>query len=243
MNGADETIACALSGAEADQQTRTWMDLRARALSTEKLSDLARRQKIRRRDLPGRPCIFSPGTILAVYPRVSLLTQQRPFEFHHCKERVMSDHPHLLIVEDSEATIIFLSRLLEEHGYQYQVARNGAEAISALRESRPELVLLDVMMPQKSGIHVLREMKGDPELESIPVIIVTGLSEVTGVDVYTGNEEPTQDEGDVVAHQFGSVLADKLRGLAPDGIIEKPISPPELIHQIQNLLSWRATKA
>jgi CheY-like chemotaxis protein len=152
----------------------------------------------------------------------------------------MSDQPHVLIVEDSEATVVFLSRILEEHGYQYHVVRNGVEAISAVRESRPELVLLDIMMPQKSGIHVLREMKRDPELESIPVIVVTGLSEVTGVDVYTGNEEPSHDEGDVVAHQFGSVLGDKIRGLTPDGIIEKPISPPVLIHQIQNLLSWRA---
>jgi CheY-like chemotaxis protein len=155
----------------------------------------------------------------------------------------MSDLSHLLIVEDSEQAVIFLSRILEAHGYRYQVARNGVEAISAVREKRPDLVLLDIMMPQKSGIHVLREIKSDPDLKSIPVIVVTGLTGVTGVDVFTGQEEPNQDEGDVVAHQFGSLLGDKLRGLVPDGLIEKPISPPVLIHQIQNLLSWRTTDA
>jgi CheY-like chemotaxis protein len=99
------------------------------------------------------------------------------------------------------------------------------------------------MMPRKSGIHVFHEMKSDPDLKDIPVIVVTGLSEVTGVDVHTGQEEPKEDEGDVVAHQLGSALSEKIRGLTPDGLIEKPISPPALIHQIQNLLSWRAANA
>jgi CheY-like chemotaxis protein len=149
----------------------------------------------------------------------------------------MSDPTHLLIVEDTEETAIFLSRILEDHGYQYQVARNGVEAISALRKNRPELVLLDIMMPRRSGIQVLREMKSDPNLEGIPVIVVTGVSEITGVDLCTGQEEPNQDEGDVVAHQLGSALGDRIRDLTPDALIEKPIDPSRLIGQIQRLLS------
>jgi CheY-like chemotaxis protein len=155
----------------------------------------------------------------------------------------MSDATHLLIVEDTEETARFLSQVLEDHGYQYQVTRNGVEAISALRENRPDLVLLDIMMPKKSGIHVIREIKTDPELKNIPVIVVTGLSEVTGVDVHTGQEESGGNEGDAVAHQLGSVLGDKVRDMRPDGLIEKPISPAVLIHQIQNLLSWHAADA
>jgi two-component system phosphate regulon response regulator PhoB len=149
----------------------------------------------------------------------------------------MSDQPHLLIVEDTEETAIFLSQILEDHGYQYQVARNGVEAISAVRENRPELVLLDIMMPKKSGIHVFREIKTDPDLKNIPVIVVTGLSDVTGVDVHTGQEEEKDDEGDVMAHQLGSVLGDKVRDMRPDGLVEKPINPSALIGQIQSLLS------
>jgi CheY-like chemotaxis protein len=149
----------------------------------------------------------------------------------------MSDLTHLLIVEDTEETAVFLSQILEDYGYQYQVARNGVEAISAVRENRPELVLLDIMMPKKSGIHVFREIKTDPDLKDIPVIVVTGLSDVTGVDVHTGREEPNGDEGDVVAHQLGSVLGDKVRDMRPDGLVEKPINPSALIGQIQSLLS------
>lgn len=149
----------------------------------------------------------------------------------------MSGLTHLLIVEDPEETAFFLSQILEDHGYQYQIARNGVEAISAVRENRPELVLLDIMMPKKSGIHVFREIKSAPDLKDIPVVAVTGLSEVTGVALLTGQEEPNEQEGDVVAHRLGSVLSDKVRDTRPDGVIEKPVSPTVLIDQIQNLLS------
>lgn len=168
-------------------------------------------------------------------------TQAKPA--FHSKEGNMSDLTHLLIVEDTEETATFLSQILEDHGYRYEVARNGVEAISALRESPPELVLLDIMMPEKSGIHVFREIKSNPDLKDIPVVVVTGLSEVTGVDVYTGQESPNQDQGDVVAHQLGCVLSDKIRDMKPDAVIEKPVNPPVLIHQIQNLLSWRTDNA
>ena len=149
----------------------------------------------------------------------------------------MSDRKQLLIVEDNEESVIFLSQILEDQGYDYQVARNGVEGISALRQNRPELVLLDIMMPGKSGIHVFREMKTDSDLENIPVIVVTGMSQVTGIDLHTGKEEPKEDEGDVVAHRFGSVLGKKTRGLTPDGLIEKPIDPPVLVAKIKELLS------
>ena len=151
----------------------------------------------------------------------------------------MSDPKQLLIVEDNEETAAFLSQIVEDQGYQYRVARNGVEAISALRQNRPDLVLLDIMMPKKSGIHVFCEMKADSELENIPVIVVTGLFQVTGIDLQTGNEEPKKDEGDVVAHRFGSVLREKTRAFTPDGLIDKPIRPAVLVDRIQSLLSLR----
>jgi CheY-like chemotaxis protein len=149
----------------------------------------------------------------------------------------MSDRKRLLIVEDQEETVIFVSQILHDYGYDHEVARNGVDALSAMRKNRPDLVLLDIMMPRKSGIQVFREMKNDPDLENIPIIVVTGTSQVTGVDLRTGKEEPKEDEGDVVARQFGSVLGEKIKDLTPDGLIEKPITPAVLINKIQDLLS------
>jgi CheY-like chemotaxis protein len=148
----------------------------------------------------------------------------------------MSDKKQILIVEDQEEARLFLSQILEDHGYGYQVARNGDEAISELRRARPDLVLLDIMMPRKSGVHVLHAMKNDPRLTEIPVIVVTGISQVTGVDLQTGEEAPKQDDGDVCARGIGSVLREKLQGLRPDGLIEKPVAPSTLVAKIQDLL-------
>jgi two-component system phosphate regulon response regulator PhoB len=149
----------------------------------------------------------------------------------------MSDRRQVLIVEDQEEAVLFVSQILLDNDYDYQVARNGVDALAAMRQNRPDLVLLDVMMPRKSGINVFREMKNDPDLKDIPIVVVTGASQVTGVDLHTGKEAPKQDEGDVVARQFGSVLGEKIRDLTPDGLIEKPINPTLLIKEIQGLLS------
>lgn len=149
----------------------------------------------------------------------------------------MSDKKQILIVEDQEETMLFLSQILEHHGYGYQLAHNGDEAISALRRDRPDLVMLDLMMPRKSGVHVLQTMKSDPRFADIPVIVVTGMSDATGVDLQTGEEAPIEDAGDVSALRMGSVLREKIQSLRPDGLIEKPVIPWALVAKIQELLS------
>lgn len=149
----------------------------------------------------------------------------------------MSEQKEILIVEDSEESVIFLSEILEAHGYQYRVATNGKEAMAAMRDSRPDLVLLDIMMPRKTGLGVLKDMKKDPNLAKTPVIIVTGASETTGVDLQTGEAKPMESYEDDFARAYGVKLHDIMDGLAPaDGFIEKPIEPQSLIGEIEKLL-------
>ena len=148
----------------------------------------------------------------------------------------MSDPKEILIVDDSETNVVFLSQIVEDIGHQFRVARNGKEANLAIGGSRPDLVLLDLMMPRKSGIAVFQEMKEDPNLKEIPIIIITGASEVTGVDLRSGEESPKETYGDDIGHRFGAVLHEKLSGLTPDGFIEKPIDPTLLSEKIEELL-------
>jgi len=148
----------------------------------------------------------------------------------------MSDSKEILIVEDSEENVIFLAQILEDHGYRFRVARNGKEAMAELRERRPDLVLLDLMMPRKSGLHVYNHMKEKPDLAKIPIIIVTGTSVATGVDIRTGEEQPKESYGDDLARGLGTVLHDALKGVAPDALIEKPIEPQSLIDKVNELL-------
>lgn len=149
----------------------------------------------------------------------------------------MTEEKHILIVDDSEEDVVFLSEILEEHGYTYRVARNGQEAMAAMRESPPKLVLLDIMMPRKGGIAVFKETKRDEELRNIPIIIITGASEASGVDMKTGQEMSKETEADVFLRRMGAHLHEDLKAIRPDGFIEKPIDPPLLVQKIKVLLS------
>jgi CheY-like chemotaxis protein/chemotaxis signal transduction protein len=80
--------------------------------------------------------------------------------------------PHLLLVDDSEAILAFERAALSSH-YAISTAMTGAEALEKVRQVRPAAVLLDLSMPEMDGDEVLRRMKLDPELESIPIIVVS----------------------------------------------------------------------
>jgi twitching motility two-component system response regulator PilH len=148
----------------------------------------------------------------------------------------MSEQKEILIVDDSEEHVIFLAQVLEDHGFRFRIARNGKEAVTALHEARPDLVLLDVMMPRKSGIHVFGEMKSKPGLADVPIIVITGVAGVTGVNVKTGEMDPKESYGDDFARDLGSVLQERLKGLTPDALLEKPVEPQRLVKAIRELL-------
>ncbi len=149
----------------------------------------------------------------------------------------MGDSSTILIVDDEEANVVYLSQILEDHGFGYAVATNGAEALEKMNECHPALVLLDIMMPKKSGVGVFQRMKRDPDLADIPIIVVTGASLVTGVDMRTGEERQKESYEDDFVRGFGVRLQEKLAGLTPDGFIEKPVDPPALVAKIKELLS------
>jgi CheY-like chemotaxis protein len=148
----------------------------------------------------------------------------------------MANARNILIVDDNEEQVAFLSQILDNNGYEYGVARDGVQALDKMQASPPALVLLDIMMPRKSGATVFQQMKKSPVLKSIPVIIITGASEVLGVNMKTGEHKPKGSYEDDFARSFGSVLQEALQGLSPPALIEKPIDPPALIAKIRELL-------
>ena len=149
----------------------------------------------------------------------------------------MSNKKEILIVDDDEANVIFFAQILEDNGYGFRVARNGTEAVKALQEKQPDLVLLDLMMPRKSGIHVYNAMKEDDKLAKVPVVVVTGMAGATGIDVETGAEADKESYGDDIARKLGTTLYEQLKGLTPDALMEKPVEPELLVKKIQELLA------
>jgi len=82
----------------------------------------------------------------------------------------------VLIVEDNELNMKLFHDLLDAHGYVTVQTRNGLDALSLAREHRPNLILMDIQLPEVSGLEVTRWLKEDDELRDIPVIAVTAFA-------------------------------------------------------------------
>jgi len=80
----------------------------------------------------------------------------------------------ILVVDDHPSIVRLLQRVLQTQGHEVLTAADGEEALLQVRAERPALVLLDVTMPRKNGFEVLREIKSDPTLQQIVVIMLTG---------------------------------------------------------------------
>ncbi len=118
--------------------------------------------------------------------------------------------PLILIVEDEPALVTLLRYNLDREGFRVAEARDGEEALLMAREQKPDLVLLDWMLPLLSGLEVCRQLRRGPETRNVPIIMLTARGE----------------EGD------------KLRGLdnGADDYVTKPFSPSELIARIRAAL-------
>jgi len=79
----------------------------------------------------------------------------------------------ILLIEDEKIMINLLRKKLAGEGYDVTIARNGEEGLEIMRELKPNVVLLDIIMPKMGGFEVMQEMKKDPELSKIPIIIVS----------------------------------------------------------------------
>lgn len=118
--------------------------------------------------------------------------------------------PRILVVEDEAALATLLTYNLEKAGFAVSVAATGEDALLALAEAPPDLVLLDWMLPHVSGIEICRRIRRDPATRDLPVIMLTARTEE----------------------------ADRIRGLetGADDYVAKPFSPGELIARVRGLL-------
>ena len=117
----------------------------------------------------------------------------------------------ILIADDEPNILISLEYLMKREGYAVSVARDGAEALDTLRRERPTLVLLDVMMPRKTGYEVCQEVRADDELKDTLILMLTAKGRDT--DVAKG-------------------LA-----LGANDYITKPFSTKELVQKVRELLA------
>lgn len=116
----------------------------------------------------------------------------------------------ILIADDNENIRDALTYLLEDEGYELGLAKDGSDTLKKVREFHPDILFLDIMMPEMNGYEVCRIIKNDPELKNIYVIMLTAKGQVA-----------EQERG---------------KEVGADEYIVKPFSPMEILSKIKNIL-------
>jgi len=126
----------------------------------------------------------------------------------------------ILIIDDETDIAEYIGAVLEDNGYQVVSARPVDPIIQHIRDKKPDLVVLDVMMPGRSGVSIYRELRSHPETTAIPVVLISGMA--TKKEIKEKGMATFFDESDIAM---------------PEGFIEKPIRIPALLEMVEALLS------
>jgi CheY-like chemotaxis protein len=127
--------------------------------------------------------------------------------------------PRVLIVDDQPDITMYLSTVFDDHGYETSVATSGEDAYAQVLRQAPDLICLDVMMPEESGLALYRRLRDDARLARIPVVIVSAFAEAELDD------------------QFAKGGVDGASLPRPDGYVEKPVDAADLVRAVEALLS------
>lgn len=124
----------------------------------------------------------------------------------------------ILVIDDEPDMVTFLCTLLEDNGYETLTAVDGEEGLSKVKSDKPDLVSLDLLMPNKTGIKMFREMRKDEDTKDIPVVMVTGFG-----------------KDDVPSMDFKEWIQ-KRAIKPPEAYIEKPVNKDVLLDAIKKAL-------
>jgi DNA-binding response OmpR family regulator len=122
-----------------------------------------------------------------------------------------------VVIDDEPDVTQYLTAILEENGFTVFPAQDGKTGETLIKERRPSVVLLDLMMPGRTGIQLFARLRGDAETKDIPLVMVTGIRNELNID-------------------WGTIV-DNLRARKPDGFVEKPIDPERLMTVVNGVLS------
>ena len=127
----------------------------------------------------------------------------------------MEGEAKILLVDDDRDFVEATKLVLESKSYNVIVAYDGDEGLAKARQEKPSLVILDVIMPVKDGFSAAEQLKKDPELSDIPVLMLTSFAEKRGET---------------------SVSVSQGLTLEAEDYVDKPVSPEELLRRVERLL-------
>lgn len=143
----------------------------------------------------------------------------------------------VLVIDDDPMVTKFVSVALEENGYEAVVAEDGMEGMDKVEAERPDLIILDVMMPKRTGFVLFKQLRKSDDFKELPVIMVTGVAGV--LSEQDEKKEGTFDSPFDSLRESLRKTIQKMReeGLVkPDMFIDKPIDPEVLIEKVRGFI-------
>ena len=143
----------------------------------------------------------------------------------------------VLIIDDDPNTVRYLSVVLSDHGYDTACASDGNAGFEKIKQAIPDLLVLDVMMPKKTGFVLFEQLKKDDRYKDIPVLMLTGVSGVLD-DLESRKDEASEKPYDSLRQS----LAKKIRQLREEGLVkpdmfmDKPVDLDSFIANVQELI-------
>ena len=120
----------------------------------------------------------------------------------------------IMIVDDEQDVLNYLGTLFKDNGYEVDTAMDGKEGLKRIQEASPDLITLDIIMPNQSGVGLYRELKKDKDLQKVPVVVLTGVTEYRKFFARGHHTVPK-----------------------PDAFVEKPFDKSELLALVDRLIS------
>ena len=111
----------------------------------------------------------------------------------------MSQKKRILLVDDEPDMVLILKKRFEKEGFLAEVAYNGSEALEKVHANPPDAIVLDVMMPEKNGFDVCKELKNDSRYEDIPILMLTAVADHVSSTRYSHFSGMTMEADDYVA--------------------------------------------
>ena len=144
----------------------------------------------------------------------------------------------VLIIDDDINAVKFLTVVLEENGYDVGSAHDGAEGFEILKNESPDLLVLDVMMPKKSGFTLFKQLRKEDRWKDLPVLMLTGVA-----GVLEELDEESEESDDLrPMDSLREALRKKIKAMRDEGLIkpdmflDKPVDPDLFIERVQGLI-------
>ncbi|MHC4401012.1 MAG: response regulator [Planctomycetota bacterium] len=143
----------------------------------------------------------------------------------------------VLVIDDDPNTVKYLSVVLSEHGYDPVSACDGSEGLQKIKQAKPDLIVLDIMMPKKSGLVLFKQLKKDDQYKDIPILMLTGVSGV--IEEMEAHKEETFEKP---YDSLREALKQAIRKMREDGLVkpemfvDKPVDPEFFAAKVQQLI-------